>query len=235
MKPLKLKKYKVNIDNHELILYDIESSRTLDFVIPEAIHGDEYKTKNVDFKPGDVVIDIGANVGSVSIMLAKKYPFLKIYSYEAHPINFQNLQKNIKENNVSNIKAFNNAVFSEDNYFIDISLNIDNTGASNSFIDPEEYPDLYEKEYSSVQVPTISLDTIIKENDIQNIKLLKMDCEGAEFDIFSSSELINQVPLENVGIEIHLFMERLGKNRNELVNHINRICKNPPIIKYNGL
>jgi len=235
MKPLKLKKYKVNIDNHELILYDIESSRTLDFVIPEAIHGDEYKTKNVDFKPGDVVIDIGANVGSVSIMLAKKYPFLKIYSYEAHPINFQNLQKNIKENNVSNIKAFNNAVFSEDNYFIDISLNIDNTGASNSFIDPEEYPDLYEKEYSSVQVPTISLDTIIKENDIQNIKLLKMDCEGAEFDIFSNSELINQVPLENVGIEIHLFMERLGKNRNELVNHINRICKNPPIIKYNGL
>lgn len=235
MKPLKLKKYKVNIDNHELILYDIKSSRTLDFVIPEAIHGDEYKTKNVDFKPGDVVIDIGANVGSVSIMLAKKYPFLKIYSYEAHPINFQNLQKNIKENNISNIKAFNNAVFSEDNYFIDISLNIDNTGASNSFIDPEEYPDLYEKEYSSVQVPTISLDTIIKENDIQNIKLLKMDCEGAEFDIFSSSELINQVPLENVGIEIHLFMERLGKNRNELVNHINRICKNPPIIKYNGL
>jgi FkbM family methyltransferase len=235
MKPLKLKKYKVNVDNHELILYDIESSRTLDFVIPEAIHGDEYKTKNVDFKPGDVVIDIGANVGSVSIMLAKKYPFLKIYSYEAHPINFQNLQKNIKENNVSNIKAFNNAVFSEDNYFIDISLNIDNTGASNSFIDPEEYPDLYEKEYSSVQVPTISLDTIIKENDIQNIKLLKMDCEGAEFDIFSNSELINQVPLENVGIEIHLFMERLGKNRNELVNHINRICKNPPIIKYSGL
>lgn len=235
MKPLKLKKYKVNIDNHELILYDIESSRTLDFVIPEAIHGDEYKTKNVDFKPGDVVIDIGANVGSVSIMLAKKYPFLKIYSYEAHPINFQNLQKNIKENNVSNIKAFNNAVFSEDNYFIDINLNIDNTGASNSFIDPEEYPDLYEKEYSSVQVPTISLDTIIKENDIQNIKFLKMDCEGAEFDIFSSSELINQVPLENAGIEIHLFMERLGKNRNELANHINRICKNPPIIKYSGL
>lgn len=235
MKPLKLKKYEVNIDNHELILYDIESSRTLDFVIPEAIHGDEYNTKNINFKPGDVVIDIGANVGSVSIMLAKKYPFLKIYSYEAHPINFQNLQKNIKENNISNIKAFNNAVFSEDNYFIDISLNIDNTGASNSFIDPEEYPDLYEKEYSSVQVPTISLDTIIRENNIQNIKLLKMDCEGAEFDIFSNSKLINQVSLENVGIEIHLFMERLGKNRNELVSHINKICKNSPIIKYNGL
>lgn len=235
MKPLKLKKYEVNIDNHELVLYDIESSRTLDFVIPEAIHGDEYNTKSINFKPGDVVIDIGANVGSVSIMLAKKYPFLKIYSYEAHPINFQNLQKNIKENNISNIKAFNNAVFSEDNYFIDISLNVDNTGASNSFIDPKEYPDLYEKEYSSVQVPTISLDTIIRENNIQNIKLLKMDCEGAEFDIFSNSKLINQVSLENVGIEIHLFMERLGKNRNELVSHINKICKNSPIIKYNGL
>ena len=40
MKIPELKEYKVNIDNHELILYDIKSSRTLDFVIPEAIKGD---------------------------------------------------------------------------------------------------------------------------------------------------------------------------------------------------
>lgn len=235
MKSLELKKYDVSIDNHQIVLYDVKTSKTLDFVIPEAIHGDEYQTRNIDFKPGDVVVDIGANVGSVSIMLAKKYPFLKIYAYEAHPINFQNLEKNIKENNITNIKAFNNAVFSEDNFLIEINLNVDNTGASNSFIDPEEYPDLYKKEYSFVKVPTVSLDTIIKENNIENIKFLKMDCEGAEFDIFSNSKLINEIPLENVGIEIHLFMERLGKNRNELVNHIKQICKNPPMIKYQGL
>ena len=91
MKIPELKEYKVNIDNHELILYDIKSSRTLDFVIPEAVKGDEYKTRSVNFKPGDTVIDIGANVGAVSIMLAKKYPFLDIYAYEAHPINYKNL------------------------------------------------------------------------------------------------------------------------------------------------
>ena len=235
MKPLELKKYDVNVDNIDLVLYDIKTSRTLDFVIPEALHGDEYRTKNIDFKPGDVVIDIGANVGSVSIMLAKKYPFLKIYSFEAHPINFENLQKNIKENNITNIKAFNNAVYSEDNFLIDINLNMDNTGASNSFIDPEHYPEVYNKEYSSIEVPTISLDTIIKNNNIENIKLLKMDCEGAEFDIFSNSKLINEIVVENVGIEVHLFMERLGKDRNTLVNHIKKICKNPPMIKYSGL
>lgn len=235
MKIPELKEYKVNIDNHELILYDIKSSRTLDFVIPEAVKGDEYKTRSVNFKPGDTVIDIGANVGAVSIMLAKKYPFLDIYAYEAHPINYKNLLKNIKTNNVTNIKAFNNAVYSKDGYSIDINLNIDNTGASNSFIDPKEYPDLYEKEYAFIKVPTISLDTIIKENNIKHIKFLKMDCEGAEFDIFENSKLIDKTPLENVGIEIHLFMEELGKNRNDLVNHINKVCINPPMIKYNGL
>ena len=73
MKSLELKKYDVSIDNHQIVLYDVKTSKTLDFVIPEAIHGDEYQTRNIDFKPGDVVVDIGANVGSVSIMLAKKY------------------------------------------------------------------------------------------------------------------------------------------------------------------
>ena len=73
------------------------------------------------------------------------------------------------------------------------------------------------------------------ERALKHIKFLKMDCEGAEFDIFENSKLINKTPLENVGIEIHLFMEELGKNRSDLVNHINKICINPPMIKYNGL
>ena len=236
MKELALDRHEVHIEGHKIYLYDLKNSSTLKFVIPEAIFGDEYNTKKIDFKPGDVVLDIGANVGSVSIMLAKKHPFIKIYSYEAHPVNYQNLLKNIKENNISNIEAFNYAVYSTDNDSIDINLSYTNTGGSNSFIDPKSRPDIYSLEHSNVKVPTISLDSIIKNNNIKKIKLLKMDCEGAEFDIFEHSNLIGkQIPVENIGIEIHSFMEHdFGKDKYALIQFIHNISKNSPTIKISG-
>ena len=236
MNELELKKYEVKMGEHTIYLHDLKSSNTLDFVIREAMVGDEYKTNNINFKDGDVVLDIGANVGAISIMLAKKYPFIKIYSYEAHPVNYQSLLKNIEENNVSNIEAFNYAVYSIDDDLINISLSYTNTGGSNSFIDPKSRPDIYSLEHSNIEVPTISLDSIIKNNNIEKIKLLKMDCEGAEFDIFEHSKLIGEQTLvENMGVEIHSFMEDdFGKSRQALINYLHGISKNPPIIKLSG-
>ena len=227
--------YKVDIGGgEELTLYDINTSKTLDFVIPEAIRGDEYNIRNMRFSPGDVVIDIGANVGSVSIMLAKKFPFLKIYSYEAHPINYQNFIRNIKENNVENIMAFNNAVYSEDGYLLEMNLNIENTGASNAFVDAEKQPELYAPEHAKVDVPTVTLDTIISSHGIEKIKFLKMDCEGSEFEIIENSKLIHTVPVEHLACEIHLFMEQYGKNVNDLIKTLRTVTPSP-IIKLSGL
>ena len=49
----------------------------------------------VNFKPGDIILDLGANLGIISLLLSKKFPFTKIYSFEASPINYKNFVKNI--------------------------------------------------------------------------------------------------------------------------------------------
>lgn len=234
MTSLQTKKYQVEVDGFDLVLYDLEGSRTLGFVIPEAVLGDEYGIRTMQFNDNDVVVDIGANVGSLSILLAKKYPNIKIYAYEAHPINYENLLRNIKENNVDNVYAFNKAVYSEDDYLVTINLNSDNTGASNLYVNPEVHPNIYNKEHS-VDVSTITLDTIIESNGIEKIKFLKLDCEGAEFEIIENSKLIDNVPIEYLAVEIHLFMETLGKNRNELIKRLREISKHSPKIKLSGL
>jgi len=159
--------------------------------------------KKIDFGRNDVVLDIGANIGCVSIYLAKKYPKIKIYAFEAHPVNFQSLLYNIKLNSVYNIIPVNKAVYSETGKILTISLDTTNTGASSCFIQRDT------KEFS---VETISLDDIIKGYDITELKLLKIDCEGAEFDIIEGSNLIQDLEINTLGMEVHGFMREHGKD-----------------------
>lgn len=209
----------------DLILTDLESSETLHHLKREICDYDEYKIRDMFFDDGDIVIDIGANVGMVSIYLAKKFPNIKIYSFEAHPNTYSNFIKNIEANNVSNIFPHNLAVSSKDNELLTITLDIINTGSSSFFKDGG---------FMSENVNTICLDTIVKNNNIKKIKYLKIDCEGAEFDILENSNMINEVEIENIGIEIHSFMKSHGKDVESLKNLVKKISINNPHIKIYG-
>ena len=62
-------------------------------------------------KEGDVMIDIGANIGLVTLTSSSIIGQQgKVYSIEAHPTIFQNLLENIKINNRNNIYTFNTAI-----------------------------------------------------------------------------------------------------------------------------
>ena len=57
----------------------------------------------------DVVIDVGANIGYYTLLMAKNQAF--VHSYEPEPFNFELLQKNVVLNNFSpNVKLYNKAV-----------------------------------------------------------------------------------------------------------------------------
>ncbi len=76
-------------------------------------------------------------------------------------------------------------------------------------------------------VNTISLDDIINEFYINEIKFLKIDCEGSEFDILEHSAKIRNIPIHNLSVEIHTFVEPLGKEtwvkaRQEEINNIRK-------------
>lgn len=219
-----LKQITVSTDLCDLKFVDISTSRTLEYVIEDLFEKDEYGFKSLNFLPGDVVVDIGANVGVVSIYLAKKYPDIQVYSFEAHPINYKNLLQNIELNNVSNIKPFNLAVSSTDEQFVSITLAQNNSGSSSLFIvDP--------KDPLTATIKTISLDSIIRINSIEKINFLKLDCEGSEFDILENSKLIHEILIENISAEIHTYMQSKNKNVDSLVELINNVSKNKPNCK----
>ena len=124
-------------------------------------------------KPGDVFLDIGANIGYFSMLAANKEPTSKIFSFEPVRKLFQKLEENILVNNMSNITAVNIAIGDTDEekeLFISAA---DNLGMS-SFQPPENYSG--KKEI----VKVVSIYRWFKTAGLSRIDLVKLDIEGSE-------------------------------------------------------
>ena len=164
---------------------------------------DSYGIKKVNFNDGDILIDCGANMGFFSIPLAKKYPNIRIYAFEADPSNYKILLENIKLNNMENHKnliVYNKAVTNTGlPIFVSPSDNIGENAIS---------------ENKNGNVQSVRLDDFMKQENIEKIKFLKMDIEGAEYDI-----LMNFAHLKNVEYFGGEFHYGYFKN-NKLLKHL---------------
>ncbi|MBE7702821.1 MAG: FkbM family methyltransferase [Cyanobacteria bacterium SIG28] len=177
----KLCAWVTKIKNIDFNFVDAYNSQTVKFVAQEMNDNYVYAFEGMDFKPGDVVIDIGANVGMVSIYLAKRYPFLKIYSYEPVLLNFENLKRNLERNSIpEGIITAERLAVTADGRPVSLKTCIGNTGGS-QFAD--HAGNGFVQKSVDINVPSITLEEIIKKHDIKKIKLLKIDCEGAEHEI----------------------------------------------------
>lgn len=123
--------------------------------------------------PGDIFLDIGANIGYFSLLAAKHQPTARIFSFEPVSPIFNLFEQNISLNDIKNITAINSAVgeANSENY-IYIS-GADNTGMS-SFQKPENYSGSTEK------VKIVSIDEWFSNSGLSKIDLIKLDIEGSE-------------------------------------------------------
>ena len=161
------------------------------------LKNDEYELDQMNFDEGDVVVDIGANVGMVSCYLAKKFPFIKILSFEPNPITYDLLLRNIQLNDIHNIKP-NNIGVSANSEPIIIYYEPDFLGSASSFV-----PSMVrEKNFREIVCMTKTLDMIFEEENIDHCKLLKIDCEGAEFSCLFATSVLPKI--EHIKAEFHL-------------------------------
>ena len=75
-----------------------------------------YETKLIlrQAKKSDVVVDVGANIGYYTVLLADKVGKTgKVYAFEPDIISFEILKKNIEANNLKNVVAVNAGVGSK--------------------------------------------------------------------------------------------------------------------------
>jgi len=138
------------------------------------------------------VVDIGAQRGIFTIRAAT---FAKeVHSYEPSEENFKALDKNLDLNRMTNVYANMMAVAGQRGFM--------NLVLSKSSLGHSLYREITDRPSGEVQrVMTITLDDVAKELPI--IDFLKVDCEGAEFEMFYNAQPETFNKIQRFMIELH--------------------------------
>jgi FkbM family methyltransferase len=160
---------------------------------------------------GDTVLDIGANVGLFSIWVSLNVPSTKIFAFEAAPDNFRALAENVRSNRLEGISPCHYAV--SDGSSSHVTLYRGLHGGIHS-IRPE-YRNWVPKAGSArktEKVRAISLDRILRRFNIESVDYMKIDCEGAEYEILLSASSRTLSRIRKIVGEYHdLSAERNGR------------------------
>lgn len=198
--------YKTNIKGKEFLFYDMTHteffSHEIDIWSHELNVSDAYQTSEINFRNGDVVIDIGANIGTFSIYLAKTYPFLKIYSFEPVSGTFENFRKNLQINNISveTVTPVHKAV-TKDDKGSPIGVCNYSTGGNS----------IYHTLGTTEVVESISVAQIFEEYKIKKCRLFKIDCEGCEYEALYNTPDHYFSRIEHFRGEFHEMHETLSR------------------------
>jgi|SRR3989344_2536866 len=156
------------------------------------------------------IIDIGAYVGDFSIMAAKLFPGSNIYAFEPAPDSYHCLLVNILANSVTNINPFSIAV-------------TDKNGQQQLF-DPgpggQRSLNPTPKSSKPFKVQTQTLSWIFNSLKISTCDLLKMDSEGAEYEILFSTPPDIFKKIKRIALEFH---DRPFGDHNGLIELLSRL------------
>lgn len=130
------------------------------------------------------VLDIGANVGDISLLMLYYFPKATVYSFEPCSGTYDLLVQNIAKAGYSNRwRSFRLGFFDLEK---EATLNITSFQGANSMLDiTEEFQKLHPhiEKVKTEQIPLVRLDDFVTRHDIGHIDLIKIDVEGVELQI----------------------------------------------------
>ena len=177
------------IESHNLIIKESDKKRNvvlnvdnpfdcIFFNYNEMFVNGQYDCYNIENL--NTVFDIGANNGLFTLYLLNK-GCKKVYAFEPNDVTEKNIKSILKD--YENYELIKKAVYTHDNGITFY------TSDSNSTIGSINRNHVLAQGYAAENtVESISLNTFIQQKGITKIDLIKMDIEGAEYDIIENLE-----------------------------------------------
>jgi len=179
-------------------------ARTIDVgVLYEVLVSKCYLKSFSPIHKGDIVIDIGAHIGSFSLFISSFSKDIQIYAIEPQKDNFQLLCDNIDLNKSTNITPLNTAILSTSKA-VTFYENKDNLGGHTFFPHHKEG-------FAKVELKITTLKNIFNKYKINKVRLLKMDCEGSEYDILLNCPDYMLEHIKEIVLEYHYLNNKKNK------------------------
>lgn len=169
-------KLKVIDINDETLQFEFDGRRL-------TIHGRNYADLKTSFVDQDydvlnvnsqTVIDVGANVGDTPIYFALRGA-KRVIAFEPFPTLYYLAKRNVEENGLSDKITLVNAGCGKDGT---VRIKPDQQANSGSkLVDQSE----------GIEIPTYSLNTIVEKFNVEDRSVLKVDCEGCEYDLIGNA------------------------------------------------
>jgi FkbM family methyltransferase len=182
-------------------------------VVRESWVENVYQINDSDFNESRIFIDVGANIGAVSLFVSSfnsnrdENNKIKIYAVEPEIHNLKILSSNvIKNNEIETIKIETSALSTKEG-----NSYISNRGGNSM---------LTSKNSDCSEIKTITLEQLFNKYEINQCDVLKMDIEGSEYEVLINSSLETLKRIKYLTLE---FTKTNAEQFGELISHLAEI------------
>ncbi len=152
-------------------MWTVHGDRMIWFLQWEQWH-DIYEPAGHEVRPGDIVLDCGANIG-VFTRKALSRGAAMVVAIEPAPQTLNALRRNFEaEIRAGRVIVYPKGVWDRESE-MDLTLNETNQGGNSVVVEPE-------RAARKIRVPLTTIDHIVAELGLPRVDFIKMDIEGAE-------------------------------------------------------
>ena len=166
------------------------------WILKESCLDRDYERDAVAVRNGWTVLDIGAGLGDFAVRVARECPQSTVYAFEPLPESFALLEANIRLNGVSNVRALPEAIAGHVGTLELYTV----TGLSGQH---RTAGDRAAAVTAPIRVPAMTLSAAFEKLGIARCDFLKIDCEGAEYEILLGADATTLSRIGHVAMEYH--------------------------------
>lgn len=159
-----------------------------------------YQIEEGDIADDATVIDIGAHIGVFSVFAAKRGGNVAVYAFDPDPANYALLLDNVEMNkSIGKVHTFRMAVSGRKGKRRLVRSRASLARHSlfdNRYLNQGETQDI-------IEVECTTLYDIFAENSIERCDVLKLDCEGAEYEILLNTDDSVLSRIRKITLEYH--------------------------------
>ena len=172
--------------------------------VKETLIDQFYTRLGTEIQSDWVVVDIGAAIGEFTIEAALKLTTGIVHAFEPNPGSLNILRQNLRANNINRVETYNLGVWKEEGEIPLHFLNNEPLQAVSGNAQSAEARAIKE-----TSIPVITLEQLINEKVGGKIDLLKLDCEGAEYEILMNQDAMLFDMIDRIIMEYHDLDARL--------------------------